>query len=281
MSIGHFYFAQIGHYHFAATPETCSLCKASENGSLTYSVAEGSKIVVKAHFLLLFAISGTSLRAEPALVDATAVVQNYVAASQQQQRRLNGASMQIEIDASLPKLNKQGRLQALRRISELGRITYEALRFEGDGTVKTNLIARYLAAETQSQDEPAAALAVTTANYKFRHKATMRADGRTTYIFQVTPRKKRVGLFKGEIWIDGETFLRVREASRFVQNPSVFLKRVEFVRIFDIVDGVAVPREIDSTVETRLVGPAELKVAFTNVSLGAQRSANLTEVGVH
>jgi hypothetical protein len=52
------------------------------------------------------------------------------------------------------------------------------------------------------------------------------------------------------------------------------------VRIFDIVQGVAVPREIDTTVETRLVGPAELKVAFTNVLLGAQRSASLTDVGV-
>ena len=32
-----------------------------------------------------------------------------------------------------------------------------------------------------------------------------------TYVFQVTPRKKRAGLFKGEIWIDAATYLRVQE----------------------------------------------------------------------
>ncbi|MGB8729637.1 MAG: hypothetical protein WCC99_00215, partial [Candidatus Sulfotelmatobacter sp.] len=63
-----------------------------------------------------------------------AVVQNYWAASAGQERALHGASMEVDIQASLPKLKKQGRLQALRRISRLGRVTYEALRFEGDSS---------------------------------------------------------------------------------------------------------------------------------------------------
>jgi hypothetical protein len=226
----------------------------------------------------LFAIFGAILWADSA-IDPGAIVENYMAASEHQQGLLNGASMDVAINASLPKLKKQGCLHALRRISELGRITYDALRFEGDGTVKTNVIARYLSAETQPRKEPDASLAVTPVNYKFKHKATIQVDGRPTHIFQVTPRKKKVGLFKGEIWIDGETFLRVRESGRFVKNPSVFLKRVEFVRSFEIVDGVAVPREIDSRVQTRLVGPAELKIAFSNVSLESHKETSLASTG--
>src|SRR2546422_224239 len=72
------------------------------------------------------------------------VVDTYTAISREQGERLRGASMEVEIEANLPKLQKQGRLHALRRISRLGRITYEALRFEGDKTVKNNIIARYL-----------------------------------------------------------------------------------------------------------------------------------------
>ena len=79
--------------------------------------------------------------------------------------------MDVDIQASLPKLKKQGRLQALRRISSLGRITYEMLKFEGDGTVKNNVIARYLTAEAQAQNtDEMPSLSVTPENYKFKYK---------------------------------------------------------------------------------------------------------------
>ena len=66
-------------------------------------------------------------------------------------------------------------------------------------------------------------------------------DGREVYIFHLSPRKKLVGLFKGEIWIDSATYMPVRESGRLVKTPSIFLKNVDFVRFYDIRDGVAVP----------------------------------------
>jgi hypothetical protein len=48
-----------------------------------------------------------------------------------------------------------------------------------------------------------------------------------------------VGLFKGELWVDADTFLPLRESGRFVKNPSVFLKKIEFVRDYEIKDGIA------------------------------------------
>jgi hypothetical protein len=208
-----------------------------------------------------------------------AVVQNYAAASQEQARVMQGATMEVEIEASLPKLKKHGRLRALRRISRLGRITYEALHFEGDNTIKTNVIARYLAAETQSQSTEPDALAVTPANYKFKYKGLAQNGDSNVQVFAVTPRHKKVGLFKGEIWIDANTYLRVRESGRLVKNPSIFLKKIEFVREYEIRDGVSVPLQIHSVVETRLVGPAELTINFRNVSLAeGPRRASLVDV---
>src|SRR5437868_6137290 len=195
-----------------------------------------------------------------------ALVDSYQNASREQSVRLRGASMEVDIEASLPKLQKHGRLHALRRISRLGRVTYEGLRFEGDNTIKNSVIARYVAGETQAQWNDGA-LAITPANYKFKYKALSISDGRQIHVFQLTPRKKRVGLFKGELWLDAETSLPLRESGRFVKSPSIFLKRIEFVREYEIRGGVAIPREIDSTVETRIVGKAELTVRFHNVSL--------------
>jgi hypothetical protein len=203
----------------------------------------------------------------PAVPGPDAIVESYCAAARGQQELLKGASMDVEIDAALPELKKRGKLHALRRISALGRITYEKLRFEGDGTVKNQVIARYLSAEAEAQTEQAPSMAVTPENYKFKYKGKAAWNGRDVRVFQVTPRKKRQGLFKGEVWIDAATYLRVRESGRLVKNPSIFLKRVEFVRNYDIQDGIAVPRRVESVVETRLVGKAELTIDFTNFSI--------------
>jgi hypothetical protein len=195
------------------------------------------------------------------------IVDRYCAATQFQQQSFSGASMEVEIQASLPKLKKNGRLHGLRRISKLGRITYEHLAFEGDGAIKNQVIARYLSAEVQAPEEQAPALAVTPANYKFSYKTKEMVDGRPTYIFGVSPRKKRVGLFKGELWIDAATYLPVLESGNWVKSPSIFLKRVAFVRKFEIRDGISVPLQVASTVDTRVWGPAELEIEFTNFSV--------------
>jgi hypothetical protein len=170
--------------------------------------------------------------------------------------------MEVDIDAKLPRLEKQGKLRALRTISLLGKITYKALGFSGDNTVKQEVIVRYLAAETEGRKN--GSIAITPENYKFRLKATLTQGGQETYIFQLTPKKKRVGLFKGELWLDAATGMPMRESGQLVKNPSIFLKKVEFVREYQLHDGVALPAHIESTVDTRVVGKAELSINFSN-----------------
>lgn len=215
----------------------------------------------------IFFTLGQPVMGEPGSTPAETIVDRFVAASQTLKKRLKGASMEIDVEAEVPKLKKKGRLHALRRISALGRITFDALRFEGDRSIKNEVIARYLSTEADDRDR--SELAITPANYKFKYKGTLETGGRVAHAFQVFPRKKKVGLFKGDLWIDEETYLPLREAGRFVKSPSVFLKRVEFARDYDILDGVAVPRRLESTVETRLVGKAILSVAYSAISLVA------------
>jgi hypothetical protein len=205
------------------------------------------------------------------------ILENYSAAARAPENALRSASMEMEVEASLPRLKKSGRLQALRRISDLGRITYEALKFEGDGTVKNSVITRYLTAESQAaaKGEESRDLAITPENYKFKYKGERELGGRQAHLFELSPRKKRVGLFKGELWIDAATFLPLRESGRFVKNPSIFLKRVEFVRDYEIREGRAVPRQIQSTVDTRLVGKAELLIHYRNLSFEDETHTSL------
>lgn len=189
------------------------------------------------------------------------IVNRYLEATEAQKAALRGVQMEMSFEANLPKLEKRGKLQALRRISKLGMITYKALGFSGDNMVKNEVIARYLAEENQSRD-----IAITPANYKFKYKGRADHDGRAVQVFQLTPRRKAVGLFHGELWLDAETAMPVREAGRFVKSPSVFLKKIEFVREYQLQNGIAIPKHIESTADVRVFGRAELTIDYSNFS---------------
>ena len=184
--------------------------------------------------------------------------------------------MEVDIDANIPRLKKSGRMQAWRFISKLGQITYRVLRFEGDSTVKRDVIARYLAAEQEARKQYPAALAISPDNYRFKYKGTADYAGRTAHVLQVTPKQKRVGLFRGELWIDSQTYLPLREWGEMVKSPSVFLKNVYFVRDYYIQDGMAVPRRVLSDISTRLVGKVQMTIWFDHVVVGERAKTQVT-----
>ena len=84
------------------------------------------------------------------------------------------------------------------------------------------------------------------------------------YVFALSPKKREAGLFKGEIWLDASTYLPVYEKGRFVKNPTIFFKRVDFERAFAIKDGKPLPQYMNSTITTRVVGKVELDVNYSN-----------------
>jgi len=192
------------------------------------------------------------------------ILEKYLSAQERQRASMKGVEMDVEIRASIPRLAKSGSLQALRVISKLGRITYQALRFEGDNTVKKDVIARYIFSEIQASENPNDELAITPVNYKFKGKGLQYRDAREVYVLELNPRRKAVGLFKGEVWLDPATGLPVRESGRLVKSPSVFIRKVEFVRDYEIREGVAIPTKLTSYADTRIVGRTELSVAYSN-----------------
>lgn len=202
------------------------------------------------------------------------IIDKYLQATQTHEDTLRGASMQVDIDATVPRLKEKGTLKALRYISKVGQITYRELSFQGDSTIKQQVIARYLSAERQAQSDNK--LAVTPANYKFKYKGENQlAKGGRVFVFQLTPRKKRVGLFRGEIWLDASTYLPVFEKGRLVKNPTVFFRRVDFERAYAIHNGIAIPERVSSTIDTRLIGVVQLDVRYSNF----EQSMQVNEAG--
>ena len=199
------------------------------------------------------------------------IVGHYLNATQTQQDTMRGENVEMDIDATLPKLQKQGKLHALKNITKLGNITFHVLGFTGDNTVKTEVIARYLKAEIDAS-QTASDVAVTPENYKFKYKGAEDFHGRPAYVLHVSPRHKKVGLFKGELWLDAQTYMPVRESGAFVKTPSLFLKKMQFVREYQIQDGVSVPQRLESKAEVRFIGPVELNINYLRYSKDDQET---------
>lgn len=225
----------------------------------------------------------------------------YQNALRGQQDAVKDVNMEVLMEGSIPKLKKQGKMSALKNVSSVGRVTWKLLGFWGDDTVKKEVMARYMQAEQEAAnkvaankeaaDKEAAAkqdvanrheddkkkdddddekkkngdISITADNYNYKYKGLNQRNNRPVHIFELKPKHKRVGLFKGELWLDPETFLPVREAGRLVKNPSVFVKKMEFIRDYEIRDGVAYLKRMESQTDTRLVGRANLNIEYANI----------------
>jgi len=226
-------------------------------------------------------VSAAALVVPPPGVPPSEVLDRYLNGLAEQETKTRDMTMDVEIDAKLPKLKKSGVLRALRRVTRLGEIAYSYPRYMGDKMIYKDVIARYLAAETQAANthrqgkQDGKSMSITPDNYKFKYKGMGDSDGRWVYIFEVIPKKKRLGLYRGELWVDAATFLPVRESGRFVKNPSIFLRKIEFVRDYTIWGQVSIPTKVVSQIYTRIVGPAELYIQFSNISFANEKAQAL------
>ena len=166
----------------------------------------------------------------------------------------------IEVNASLPKLNKSGRLRAIRRALSAHQLEYEVLELSGDSMVNHELIARYLSADKRAMELGTASSAITPANYKSRYVGSVQLHDDQTYMFRIIPHKKKQGLINGILWLDGDTGIAVRLSGYLVKNPSIFLRRVNATRENYLRDGIVEARITHLRLDTRFVGSARLVV---------------------
>ena len=226
--------------------------------------ARGHQLPFLSLLLLLFILSPVSLLADPNKdPEGGDCLQKYLDAGPEQAQKLRDLSMEMEIEATVPTLQKSGRLRALRQISRLGVITYRRIIFQGDKLIQNDVIAKFLQAEKEAS-EKTSNIGITRENYKFKYYGEFGGGDWKLHLFELSPRQKRPGLFRGWLWLEDKSCLAVREQGEFVKSPSIFLKKIAFVRDYEIRDGVAVPTRLHSDVETRIVGLAQLNVRYSN-----------------
>jgi hypothetical protein len=179
----------------------------------------------------------------------------YERRTAEQAAELAAYSAVTVIRAELPETAQQGEFELQRRFEAPHTLQFTPLHFTGDGFVKTNVITRLLQSEVDhvQKDDPART-AISRANYKFSYKGVSWNGERLVHIFQVKPHKKRLGLFKGRVYLDARNGTLLRAEGSVVKSPSFFVKHIEFLQEYAEVLSFTLPVHVHSEAKARIVG---------------------------
>jgi len=179
----------------------------------------------------------------------------YVNRSARQNATLAAYTALTTVNASLPDSKQRGQFELSRQYTAPHVLKFKSVRFEGDSFVKVNVIGRLLQSEVEREQKDAFAdIAVNRKNYKVAFKKTDDLNGRLVHVFQLKPRARRPGLFKGHIYIDAFTGTIVRAEGRMVKSPSLFIKNIDFAQDFTDVGSFTFPTHLHSEAQVRLIG---------------------------
>jgi hypothetical protein len=190
----------------------------------------------------------------------------YVASLKQQDPFTEAGPVAVLIEASLPHLYKDSQLLAIRRIGEDERSEYLILGIAGDGAAVDEVTTRYFALQEEIEKLPLSSSQISPENYKFRLRGEVKTGIGSAYVYDITPRKRRAGLFKGQIWIEAGTGAEVLVSGRLGGATSIG-STLDFVRETKL-DGASYARTTHLSFTVPLLGRSELII--TERPLGRQ-----------
>ena len=212
----------------------------------------------------------------PAQLSPAAALVTYQHRLEQQSSDLAGYTATTVIDAELPDSAQKAEFEVRRRYSSPSSLEFTPVRFSGDSFVKSNVIVRLLQAEVDHvHRQEQSQTAINSDNYRFNYKGTVELNGRFVHVYDVKPMHKRVGLFKGKIFVDAATGSLLRAQGRMVKSPSFFVKKIQFVEDYSVIAGFTLSTHIHSEAQTRLVGKAIVDISqwdYQPQSVGASSS---------
>lgn len=197
---------------------------------------------------------------------------------QRQYAGLHGYTDDTLVIAELVDTSQRGAFELQRAFVAPRSLKYKPINYTGDTFVKSNVITRVLQSEVDfvAKGDPAQT-ALSNANYKFSYKGVQQLDGRIAHLYQVKPRHKRTGLFKGHIYLDAHSGSLLRSEGSVEKSPSFFVRKIEFVQDCVSVDDFTFPVHLHTTARARVLGKVVLDVYHRDYQpqpLSAALSAN-------
>lgn len=115
--------------------------------------------------------------------------------------------------------------------------------------------------------------AITTANYRFSLLGEQDLGPYHCFVVEATPKRKDKYLFEGRIWLDAQDFAVVRIAGQPAKKLSFWIRRVDFVRQYQKIDGFWLPYKDETSVDVRFYGKRIFTVEHADYSINDGNSS--------
>ena len=203
----------------------------------------------------------SAVRTAVAHLSPDSALATYERGMKEQASELAGYTATSVIDAELPDSSQKAEFELKRHYAAPSVLEFTPVRSTGDKFVKSNVIVRLLQSEVDHVHKgEQSQTAISSENYKFSYKGIAQLDGAAVHVYDLKPRQKRVGLFKGKIYVDAFSGRLLRAQGTIVKSPSFFIKKIDFVQDYATIDGFTFPTHMHSESETRLVGKAVVNI---------------------
>jgi hypothetical protein len=207
----------------------------------------------------------TDLRPATPLLRPEQALQAFLNHDRWQASALQGCTDDTVVVAVLPDAVQRGTFELQRAFVAPRSLRYKPINFTGDTFVKSKVVSRMLQAEVDYVEKTdRSQIALTAANYKFSYKGERKSNEWEIYTYQVKPRHKKAGLFKGHIYLDAHNGNLMRSEGTMVKSLSFFIRKIEFVEDYVEIQHFILPAHLHTTAHVRIIGRVNFDVYHRN-----------------
>jgi len=201
----------------------------------------------------------------PAIGASSIGEQQIFAELQARNRQRSDALLEYTANRTYQIADPKGKVHA----QEMGRMEFRApdqktfivTSEEGSGLIRRLALTPLIASEIKAASgKDRHDSAISPANYTLELMGEEDVGAYHCYVLHAAPKRPDKYLFAGKVWIDAQDYAVVRIEGHPAANLSFWIKRADFVREYQKVDGFWLPQKDTTIVQVRLYGKKVLTI---------------------
>jgi len=146
--------------------------------------------------------------------------------------------------------------------------TFTSTSGKGSGFIRNHVFLRIMKDEehrVRANKNPDSL--ITPENYSLKVIGEARIGDSDCSVISAIPKRKEIDLFEGTIWVDNQDYAIVKIAGHLAKSPSFWIKRVDFVRNYQKIDGFWLLSREEAASLVRVFGKETLTVEYQDYTV--------------
>jgi hypothetical protein len=204
----------------------------------------------------------------PAETTGDVVLAKVVESSRLRESRLQQYSVNTTYRVQNAKGETSAETRVLLRYSAPGTKEFKIVSEKGSGLIRSRVFKPLMDMEVETASVRSRYdSSITPNNYTFALLGEEDLDGSRCFVVQATPKRMDKYLFIGKVWIHAVDFAVVQITGQPAKNPSMWIKRVDFVRRYQKIGEFWLPLKNESVTRVRIFGRNTLTTDYDNYEI--------------